>query len=202
MMHRDDLLPWFLFSLSLFSLASGLQAQTGDAGSKDWPRWRGSNFNDAASAKGVFSEPFELEKAWETEIGSGYSGISVLDGRIVTMGSMDGQDHVLALDASTGELLWKQRIAASYPGRDGAEDGPVSTPTLHGNTAYALGPYGNLMALDLESKSCRYWQSRQRICRGSIWTGGSTTHVRQVRGSTRSSSASAWSRTWNPCKQL
>jgi outer membrane protein assembly factor BamB len=116
---------------------------------QDWPRWRGANFNDASQETEVFTEAFELRVAWRAPVGSGYSAVSIGDGFAVTLASRDGSDFVVALDARTGEERWRHRISAAFPGRDGANDGPVSTPTIHEGAVYALGPFGHFLALDL-----------------------------------------------------
>jgi outer membrane protein assembly factor BamB/enterochelin esterase-like enzyme len=64
----------------------------------------------------------------------------------------DGKKDVLvSLDADTGAEIWRVPVAPTYPGREGANDGPVSTPAIEGGSVFALGPRGDLLAVDLES---------------------------------------------------
>jgi len=142
-------------SLSLLFTMLSVSAGAAPA-QEDWPRWRGDRFDDRAAATGVFDGPLELRVAWRRDIGSGYSGISVRDGRLVTLASSDGDDHVIALDAKTGAPLWRRRIATTYPGRDGAQDGPCGTPTISSDTVFTIGPFGHLLALDLSTGEERW----------------------------------------------
>ena len=54
-----------------------------------------------------------------------------------------------------------------YHGHDGSKDGPISTPVMDDARAFALGPRGRLVALDLESgsASCRSSRPRYRSAR-------------------------------------
>ncbi|MGD8374806.1 MAG: PQQ-binding-like beta-propeller repeat protein [Acidobacteriota bacterium] len=113
----------------------------------DWPRWRGASFDGTSPETGVFPEDFHLEVKWRRHLGSGYSGIVIAGGRAVTMFSDGETDHLIALDAATGDTLWRTPIAPTYRGREGANDGPVSTPAIAGETIYAMGPRGDLLAV-------------------------------------------------------
>jgi len=130
----------FLLVLNLSSLAAG-----------DWPGWRGRNYDGVSSEKNVIGKNPGLKIAWKKDLGSGYSGIAIASGSVVTMCSAGGFDYVVALDAATGKERWRYQIDSTYPGRDGANDGPVSTPVISGNQIFALGPKGHLLALDLKT---------------------------------------------------
>ena len=123
----------------------------------DWPGWRGPAGDGSTSGNGVFDRgPFGLETAWTRPIGTGYSGISLANGRVVTMAAEDGSDWVLALDGRTGTELWRVPFGSSYAGHDGSEDGPSSTPAIDRGVVFALGPKGLLLALGLEDGT-RVW---------------------------------------------
>lgn len=122
------------------------------AGSNDWPHWRGQHFDGKSTRKGVFgTQGSELKVAWRTNLGTGYSAVAVAQGRAVVMFSDGESDFVAALDAENGQEQWRFRIDSTYPGRDGAKDGPTSTPLIASGQVYALGPRGVLVALDLKS---------------------------------------------------
>ncbi len=120
----------------------------GDDG--DWPRWRGQNLNGTASETGVFdfSAGSGLKITWQKPLGSGYSSISIADGRAVTMFSDSTFDYVIAFDAESGAEQWRFKIDSTYVGHSGSHDGPLSTPVIEGNRIYALGPKGQLFALN------------------------------------------------------
>ncbi len=118
----------------------------------DWPRWRGADFNGTSKEEGVFpKEGFELQVRWRRKLGSGYSGIAVSGGRAVTLFSDGKLDYAAALDAESGEELWRAPLAPTYVGREGANDGPVSTPAIADDVVYALGPRGDFVALRLDT---------------------------------------------------
>ena len=81
-------------------------------GRSDWPQWRGLNRDGIVSHSGIthFADDYGLQIVWEKPLGSGYSGISVADGRAITMFSDDIFDYVIALDADNGNELWRFRI--------------------------------------------------------------------------------------------
>ncbi|NKB90587.1 MAG: PQQ-binding-like beta-propeller repeat protein [Acidobacteria bacterium] len=115
---------------------------------QEWPGFRGAD-GSAISTTSIDFETLAPEVVWRVEIGSGYSGVVVSDGRALTMVETQEGQFILALDADTGEELWRQRIADRHPGHDGSWDGPISTPVVHGGVVVGLGAWGRLVALDL-----------------------------------------------------
>jgi enterochelin esterase-like enzyme/outer membrane protein assembly factor BamB len=67
----------------------------------------------------------------------------------VTAFSEGDSDFVAALDAGSGEELWRYRIGELYEGHEGSDDGPLATPAIHDGTVFGLGPRGKLFALRL-----------------------------------------------------
>jgi enterochelin esterase-like enzyme/outer membrane protein assembly factor BamB len=120
------------------------------AGAADWSHWRGPTQDGRAPGAGLFPEGFGLETVWKAPLGPAYSGVVVSGGRVVTMYSDGQSDHVVALDAATGKELWRHRLGGTYKGHDGSDDGPLSTPLVHGGIVHALGPKGRLVALRLD----------------------------------------------------
>ena len=94
-------------------------------------------------------DSFGMELAWDRELGSGYSRISIADGKAVTMFASDEVDVVAAFDVATGDELWRFELGEMYVGHNGSHDGPNGTPTIAGDTVFALGPKGRLAALGL-----------------------------------------------------
>ncbi len=152
--HRPFVLaPWALGLIPLGALGPLDPIGTGGA---DWPRWRGARFDDSTEAGGLLERPFTLRERWRVQVGSGYSGISVLGATAVTMGASEGFDQVVALDVASGAVRWRRRLGPAFPGKEGAVDGPTSTPTLADDTAYVLGPRGTLEALALADGALRW----------------------------------------------
>ncbi len=75
----------------------------------DWPQWRGVNRDAKSAETGLLKEWPEGGPAvvWAIEdAGVGYSAVSVVDGKIFTMGDLNGVEHILAFDEKTGKRLW------------------------------------------------------------------------------------------------
>jgi len=98
----------------------------------------------------------QLDVVWRRPLGSGYSSVSVAGERAVTMAAFDGGDHLVAVNTGSGEELWSVRVADTYLGRSGSDDGPASTPALDGSAAYGLTAAGNLIAVELSSGTVRW----------------------------------------------
>ena len=113
----------------------------------DWPQFRGPQRDGVSRETGLLPEwpadgPAEL---WTVELGGGYSGIAVSDGRLFTMFSAGGDEFVVALEVASGKELWRVRAGDKF--KDMFGDGPRSTPTVDGERVYALGAKGKLLAL-------------------------------------------------------
>ena len=83
-------------------------AETPD-GSSDWPQWRGPKRDGVSQESGLARDWPESGPAvvWEVDhLGLGYSSMAVQDGRIFTLGNLDGVEHVLCLDATNGSIAW------------------------------------------------------------------------------------------------
>ena len=139
--------------LLLTSLCLTLLAFGSESDDKDWPRWRGNKMDSKVSNSGTFEEGknYSLKVRWKRTLGSGYSSISVVGDKAVTMFSDSTFDYVTMLDANSGEELWRHKIDSTYLGHDGSHNGPISTPTVDGNKVFALGPKGQFLALDLKT---------------------------------------------------
>jgi outer membrane protein assembly factor BamB len=90
-----------------------------------------------------------LKELWRRPSAGGYSEVTVVADRAVTMETRDGFDVVIALEPSTGREMWSARIGPTYKGHGGSQDGPIATPTIDRDTVFAVGPHGVILALDL-----------------------------------------------------
>lgn len=113
----------------------------------DWPRFQGEKQNGISPETGLpRSWPAEGPRVvWKRAIGEGYSTFSVAAGRLYTMDSDAKTEFVLALDAATGNEIWRVPIGDKLV--DPMGNGPRGTPTVDGGTIYALGSMGRLLAL-------------------------------------------------------
>jgi outer membrane protein assembly factor BamB len=84
---------------------------------------------------------------WKINVGAGASGVAVCGGRLYTMGNVQNQDVVYALDAETGHEIWRYSYPCKFEGRS-FEGGTASTPATDGRFVYTLSHTGLLLALD------------------------------------------------------
>ena len=116
---------------------------------EDWPQWRGPNRDAISQEVGLLdSWPEEGPPlAWKAEgLGGGFSSVSIVGGRIFTLGDLEDGSYVLAFNESNGAPLWKTRIGEAGGHRN--HPGPRSTPTVAGNHLIALNQYGDLVCLE------------------------------------------------------
>ena len=111
----------------------------------DWPHYLGPQFDNASREKGVAAG--SITKLWTAEVGTGFSGVTIENGRAYTMGNDGTSDQVVALDAATGAPAWKHAYPAPMEARS-YEGGPNATPTIAGGRVYALGKQGRMLCLD------------------------------------------------------
>jgi outer membrane protein assembly factor BamB len=153
---------------------------TAKAAVGDWPQWRGPNRDDISKETGLLKDWPENGPAlaWEIkDIGGGFSSVSVVGGKIYTMGSfanapvagekkeepkaesnapgkkkrrppVNETTAILALDGS-GKILWKTNVGPTGDG--GGYPGPRCTPTIDEGHLYATSDKGDLVCLDAEN---------------------------------------------------
>lgn len=122
------------------------------ADAKSWPNWMGPNRTGISTETGWKSDWPEdgLPVAWSRSIGIGFSSIAIAEGRLFTMGHVDGEEIVWCLNAATGEVNWTHRYPCEL--HDNLHDGgPGATPTIDGNLVYTVGKEGQLYCLEAET---------------------------------------------------
>ena len=116
--------------------------------------WRGFRGNDGRANvdinSGLKSGNFDLQLRWKKPVGSGYSGIAISGERAVTMSAGKDKDLLVCFSTTSGAKLWETAVDENYPGESGSFDGPVSTPTIAGDSVFALSAQGKLLAANLE----------------------------------------------------
>ena len=138
--------------LKTIAALAGLLSLVSPTDASDWPRWRGAASRQTAQDDSFSAiEQRGLMVAWSKPLGSGYSAVSIAQQRVVTMFSDGESDSLVALDAITGDEIWKHSIDKAYPAHDGSFAGPILTPAISGGRVFALGPRGVLIAVDLEN---------------------------------------------------
>ena len=112
----------------------------------DWPGWRGSERNDVSKETGLLQSWPEggPEKIWMNKLGGlGYSGFSITNGILYTMGAFGDEERLLAFDANSGKKVWELKTGDLLKNNWG--DGPRMTPSVSNGLVYSLGGRGNLI---------------------------------------------------------
>ena len=124
------------------------------ASAEDWPQWRGVN-RDATISDTNIIESFDqriVPRKWSVEIGSGYSGPTVADGRVYVTdrglgGADEGIERVLCVDAADGKEIWKHAYETAYVGI-GYKAGPRAAVTIVNGKAISVGAMGKMFCFD------------------------------------------------------
>lgn len=124
----------------------GCTLAVGHAG--DWPRFRGGNFDGVSTEKnwlGVWpgGQPRPL---WKKSVGTGFSSVTVSDGRLYTAGNSGKEDTIHCLDAATGNPIWVYSHAEELDPKY-YEGGPSATPTVDGDQVHTVSKSGHVTCL-------------------------------------------------------
>ena len=131
-----------LFGATMVSGVGSVWAQNGN-----WPQFRGPNRDLVSTETGLMKSwpadgPTLVWKA--TDLGKGFSTVSVAGGRIYTQGWKADKEYVLALDEATGNVLWTAPIGGTvnvgYPGSR-------AIPTVDGAMLYTESVEGDVVCL-------------------------------------------------------
>lgn len=150
-MHQPD-----RRSAALAVAALAILAATTPARGADWPRFRGPGGDGVSTETGFLKQWPEggPKVVWRTDLGGGYSGISVAAGRVYTMFADGADEFVICLAADSGREVWRHRTDGNFTNMHGS--GPRSTPTVDGEVVYALSAKGKLHALGAEDGAPRW----------------------------------------------
>lgn len=116
----------------------------------NWPQWRGADRSDRSPDTGLLKSWPEggPNRLWISDVaGLGYSGYSIVNGILYTMGLKEGIEYLIAVDAKNGKELWSSEVGKRYENRWG--DGPRTTPTVAGDRIYTMGGQGDLVCVQL-----------------------------------------------------
>ena len=122
---------------------------------QDWPQWRGPNRDGVWHETGIVEKLPEgqLPHVWSVEIGSGYCGPTVANGRVYVMDRQpkdrDATERIHCLDSKTGNSLWVVEYQANY--RISYTAGPRASVTIDEGRAYCVGAMGHFHCLNAET---------------------------------------------------
>jgi len=119
---------------------------------EDWPQWRGPHRDGRWTESGIVRElrAGQLPYDWSVDIGPGYSGPTVADGRVYVMDRQpkerDATERIHCFESATGKSLWTVEYPAEY--RISYTAGPRASVTIHDGKAYCIGAMGHFHCLD------------------------------------------------------
>ncbi len=143
----------------------------------DWPQWRGPDRTDVSKETGLLKTWPEggPKRVWLFEnAGSGYSAPAIVGGKYFTLGTRDGSEILLVLDANTGKELWTAKLGKVLDNDWG--NGPRGTPTVDGDRVYALSGTGILSSVGVADGKV-HWQTTMKSLGGEIPKWGYTESV-------------------------
>ena len=154
---------------TLFSIPTGFQAaavilcfsmQAAAAG--DWPQILGPHRSGIADPDEQLADTWPAagpQEVWRRPVGSGYAGVAVVDGKAFLFHRIDDQEITEALDAATGEVIWKANHPTRFRPQVGDGDGPLCTPTVSNDKVITFGTQGMLTCLNAHTGKIM-WQHR------------------------------------------
>lgn len=144
-------------------------AIAGAADSRDWPQWRGPHRDDLSTDTGLLKKWTDggPPLVWQAHgLGAGFSSVAISGNRIYTMGDRTDGQYVLALNLADGKTVWATRIGEVWD--DSGAPGPRGTPSVDGDSLYAIGTDGEVVALDAATGQIRWQHSMVRDYNGKM----------------------------------
>src|SRR2546427_12303123 len=98
----------------------------------DWPQFLGPERN------GVYRGPALAEswpsggprQVWKKQVGAGFSGPVVAQGRVILFHRVGNKEVVESLDARTGTSQWQYSYPTTYRDDFGFDEGPRAVPVI------------------------------------------------------------------------
>jgi len=129
---------------------------------QDWPQFRGPDRDGVSQETELLTSWPEdgPEVLWTVDVGIGYGGPVVKDGRVYLLDRDDDVgDYMRCFDLSSGEELWSYGYDA--PGSV-MFPGSRSVPAIDGDYVYSVGPYGDLYCIDINT--------HEPVWNKNVWT--------------------------------
>jgi outer membrane protein assembly factor BamB len=159
-------------------LACVALAAAAQAFAQEWPQFLGPERN------GVYRGPALAETwpsrgprvVWRRQVGQGFSGPVVAQGRVILFHRVSNQEVVESLDPRTGMTQWRYAYPTTYRDDFGFDEGPRAVPVVAGGVVYTFGAEGQLHAIDL-AKGTKLWSEdtmrRFKVAKGFFGAAGS-----------------------------
>ena len=169
--------------LSLSAVGLGLAVLLQPAPAADWPQWRGPERTDRSAEKGLLqSWPKAGPRLLWTypDAGTGYAGFAVVGNRLYSMGADASKENLYALDTDNPKQLWSTPFGPRF--ENGWGDGPRGTPTVDGDSVYAIGGQGELVCVEAANGKIRWHLNLRKDLGGQMMSGWGYTESPLVDG--------------------
>ncbi|HUE14063.1 MAG TPA: PQQ-binding-like beta-propeller repeat protein [Planctomycetaceae bacterium] len=140
-----------LLATFFFSVVCMLPATT----ASDWPTFRGSDRTAVSKETGLLAKwPTDgPHLAWKARgAGRGYASLAIAGDHILTLGdgpssASDNNEYMICFDRQTGKVLWTAKTGKPWTYGQPNWQSSRSTPTIDGDRAYVITPYGELVCV-------------------------------------------------------
>lgn len=176
-MYRIGLVCCITVGLCLAAISQSAAQGRGNAKNKksagasessgDWTSWRGPNRDGISHETGLLKSwpsdgPEVLWKA--TDLGGGYSSLSIAGDKLYTMGKFGDETHLVALNRADGSKLWSTLVGSGG-------DAPNCTPTVDGNLVFAISFNGELLCASADTGEAVWRKSFSSDFGGKMMSG-------------------------------
>ncbi len=125
---------------------------------EDWADFLGPGRTGRSPETGIRTDWSKgLPLVWTRELGTSYGIGTVSRGRYFQFDRFENRARLYALNAETGEELWRHEYPTHYRDMYGYNGGPRTTPVVDGGHIYALGADGVLLCVEAETGK-EVWQ--------------------------------------------
>lgn len=134
----------------------------GVASAGDWPQILGPLRNGAAAADERLADAWPAtgpRQVWKRDVGVGVAGVAVVGSRAFLFHRVGDREVLEAVEATTGETLWRDDHATSFVPQVGGSDGPLCAPVVHDGKVVVFGAQGVLACVEAASGR-RLWERR------------------------------------------
>ncbi len=137
-----------------------------------WPQWGGTTRDFKVDSPALADHWPEggPKRLWTRPLGNGHSSVVMDGGKLYTMFRKNGEEIVVALNASDGTEVWQQRrtVPTYEEQTDAYGHGPNATPLLSNGRLFTVGFTGIMHALDAEDGHVLWSQDLVKDLHGKV----------------------------------
>lgn len=121
-----------------------------------WPQWRGPA-RDGISTESNWSIEGKEKSVWFTNVGRGYSTVSIQDGRLYTIGHDEEseEDTIYCLDSKKGTDIWTYTFKCITLDRAHG-GGSLTTPSIDGDLLWVASREGKFFCFEAKTGKLKF----------------------------------------------